>query len=170
MKKYDDDIEDEELEDEDLEDEDDLFEDEDEDEDDEEGLAPALRKKPSKADAPVEEEAEEEEEDDLDAEFDEESQKRRDKQVVTNFLEKRKSAESSSVEALTDLMLQGESDKLVHELAPYCSGNNEIKKAKQLLREARDRAKARITRLAGVAALTLDELKDAYEDDEKPRR
>jgi len=160
MKRYDD-TDDEELEEDEL-DEEDLFEDE-EDDDDEEGLAPALRKNPPSNSAP--EEAPEEDLDDLDAEFDEESQKRRDKQVVTNFLEKRKSAESSSVETLTDLMLQGESDKLVHELAPYCSGNNEIKKAKQLLREARDRAKARITRLAGVAALTLDELKDAYGDD-----
>jgi len=184
MKRYDDDEIDEDELDEDEEEEeeydeddlDDLDDDDDDDEEDDESMAAPLRKPRKKSavspPAPTEEEdlddpdddLEDDLEDDLDEEFDEEIKKRRDKQVVDNFLNKRKNKEASSVSTITDLLLQGESDKIVHELSSYCSGNNEIKKAKQLLREARDRAKARIVRLAGVASLTLDELKDEYED------
>lgn len=100
------------------------------------------------------------EEDLSDAEFDREAKKRRDKQKVDDFLEKKRSDETISVDEITELMMAGDSDKILHELVAYCADNTGIKKAKQLLREGRDRAKARITRIAGIVAVDLDELKE----------
>lgn len=95
--------------------------------------------------------------------FDKEAKKRRDAQKVNDFLERKKSEETTSVDTIEDLMLEGDADKILRELVPYCADNTGIKKAKQLLREARDRAKARVTRIAGTVGVMLDELKE--EDD-----
>ncbi len=145
------------------EDEDDI--DDEDEEDDEETVAPVARRpmpvaKPAK---PVVVSPPPEDEDITDDEFDREAKKRKQQQMVDGFLERKRSEETVSVDEITELMLDGDSDKILRELVQYCADNSGIKKAKQLLREARDRAKARVTRIAGVVSVMLDELKEEDE-------
>lgn len=102
-------------------------------------------------------------EDVSDTEFDKEAKKRRETQKVNDFLERKRSEETTSVDEITELMMEGNTDQIMRELVPYCADNSGIKTAKQLLREARDRAKARVTRIAGVVSVMLDELKEEDE-------
>jgi len=103
------------------------------------------------------------EEDVSDTDFDKEAKKRKDAQKVNDYLERKRTEETTSVDEITELMMEGNTDQIMRELVPYCADNSGIKTAKQLLREARDRAKARVTRIAGVVSVMLDELKE--EDD-----
>jgi len=130
----------------------------------EEAPRPSRRPAPvAKAAKPVVVNPPPEEEDVSDADFDREAKKRRETQKVNDFLERKRSEETISVDEITELMIEGDTDKIVRELVQYCADNNGIKLAKQLLREARDRAKARITRIAGVVSVHLDELKEEDE-------
>ena len=57
---------------------------------------------------------------------------------------------------LTDLILQGEDNEMVSILHHVITGLRGPKVAKQLVREARDRAIAKIRRVANVAQVTID--------------
>lgn len=142
-------------------DEDDFDEIEDEDYEEEEEVAPPVRRKPvATAPTPVPSATLADAEDDVtDEDFDTAAKKRRDEQVVTGYLKRKKDDEAVSVEEITDLILSGDQDKIVHALYPYCDSNTGIKRAKHLLREGLDHAKARVQRIARVAAVELDELK-----------
>lgn len=152
--------------------EEDLDDDEDEEEDldDEEAVQPVRRNMPvakpvrppvssTPAPAPVEGE----EEDVSDSEFDAAAKKRRDQQVVSDYLKRKKDEETLSVDEITELMLSGDQDKILNELYAYCADNSGIKRAKQLLREGKARATARVARIAGVVGVMLDELKSEAE-------
>ena len=102
-------------------------------------------------------------------EFDVAAKERKDKQVVDDYLQRKKAEETISVDEMTELLLSGDQDKIVRELYQYCSDNLGIKKAKQLLREARDNAKARVTRISGCVGVILDELKSENEEKESSR-
>jgi hypothetical protein len=75
-----------------------------------------------------------------------------------------KDKESEAVEAIEKLPLEGDQNAIVTALHPFCTHNNGIKAAKQLLRDARDRAKSRVTRISGIVNIILDEFKDPDED------
>lgn len=100
-------------------------------------------------------------------EFDQAIKERKNKQAVAEFMERKKAEETVDVEDITELLLLGDQGKIVDALHNYCSDNLGIKKAKKLLREARDAAKGRITRVAGFAEVTLDEFKSEQEAEEK---
>ena len=68
-------------------------------------------------------------------------------------------AESKAVADITDLLLAGEESEIVSILRDFCPDNFGIKRSRQLLREAQDRAIARTKRLAGGIGVTLDEWK-----------
>lgn len=139
----------------------------DDDDDDAPAGPPVVRRAPpvAKAAKPVIVSPPPGDEDVSDADFDREAKKRKAQQKVDDFLERKRSEETVSVDTITEMMMDGDTDKIMHELVQYCADNSGIKKAKQLLREARDRAKARVTRIAGVVSVMLDELKE--EDDSK---
>lgn len=148
---------------------DDEIDDEIEDEDDEEDTPPARPASPvarpvrpvSSAPAPAPSLGEEEEV--SAAEFDAAAKKRRDQQVVKDYLQRKKDEETISVDEITELLISGDQDKILNELYHYCTDNSGIKRAKQLLREGKARATARIARISGVVGVMLDELKSENE-------
>lgn len=105
-----------------------------------------------------------------DREFDAAIRERKSKQNVADFLERKKAEETTSVEDIIELLLLGDQDKIIEALHVYCQDNLGIKKAKKLLREARDAAKGRVGRIAGIAEVILDEFKSEQEEEEKAPR
>lgn len=103
-------------------------------------------------------------------EFDQAVRERKSKQNVADFLERKKAEETTSVEDIIELLLLGDQDKIIEALHVYCQDNLGIKKAKKLLREARDAAKGRVGRIAGIAEVILDEFKSEQDEDEKAPR
>lgn len=103
-------------------------------------------------------------------EFDQAIRERKSKQNVADFLERKKAEETTSVEDIIELLLLGDQDKIIEALHVYCQDNLGIKKAKKLLREARDAAKGRVGRIAGIAEVILDEFKSEQEEEEKAPR
>lgn len=150
--------EDEEEDDEDL---DDLEDDEDEDEE-EEAKAPAPPKKRAgskRTPAPV---AEADDDDDDDEDFEEALGSSN--AGVPNTPSARPALgalnDDQLVIELTDLIVQGDDSEMTTILVPVFTGPRGGKIAKQLVREARDRAIARIKRVANVAQVNIDTFSD----------
>jgi hypothetical protein len=72
--------------------------------------------------------------------------------------------DEQAVTELTDMILAGNNDEIIAYLQPFYTGTLGPKWAKQLLRDARDRAKAKIVRVHGLAIVRIDELTKGDEE------